>query len=132
MIQAWLLQEVISCTFLRISKFVLQQILSNLISNAIKYCPPERQPIIEISSYQTQNADYIEIKDNGAGIVKSKIAHIFDLHSRFHKQTLIAKGDGIGLFNVKNLVEKMGAILQLLLRKISAPRLKLSLLDMLK
>ncbi|TXK96283.1 hypothetical protein BMR02_11775 [Methylococcaceae bacterium HT1] len=93
---------------LRISKFVLQQILSNLISNAIKYCPPERQPIIEISSYQTQNADYIEIKDNGAGIVKSKIAHIFDLHSRFHKQTLIAKGDGIGLFNVKNLVEKNG------------------------
>lgn len=93
---------------IRISKFVLQQILSNLISNSIKYCPPERQPIIEIISYQTSNADYIDIKDNGVGIAKHKIAHIFDLHSRLHKQTLTAKGDGIGLFNVKNLVEKSG------------------------
>ncbi|MCK5356232.1 MAG: HAMP domain-containing histidine kinase, partial [Methyloprofundus sp.] len=93
---------------IKISKFVLQQILSNLISNAIKYCPAERQPIIEIISYRRNNNEYIEIIDNGVGISKSKISHIFDLHSRLHEKILNVKGDGIGLFNVKKLVERSG------------------------
>ncbi|NOR79270.1 MAG: GHKL domain-containing protein, partial [Methyloprofundus sp.] len=103
-----LLNRQYDLTHIRISKFVLQQILSNLISNSIKYCPPKRQPVIEIISYQMDNADYIDIKDNGIGIAESKIANIFDLHSRLHKRILTTKGDGIGLFNVKNLVEKSG------------------------
>jgi len=95
-------------THIRISKFILQQILSNLISNSIKYCPSGRQPIIKIASYRINNSEHIELKDNGIGIAPNKINHIFDLHSRLHKQTLSATGDGIGLFNVKNLVEKSG------------------------
>ena len=110
----FLLKRHFDLAHIRIGKFVLQQILSNLISNSIKYCPPERQPIIEIISYQTNNADYIDIKDNGIGIAQKNIAHIFDIHSRLHKQILATKGDGIGLFNVKNLVEKSGGTISVI------------------
>lgn len=83
----------------------LKIILSNLISNAIKYHNPiVKSPFIEVKiKYDTQSAS-IRIIDNGIGIPQTHISNIFKM---FYRASEIAKGSGIGLYIVKETVEKI-------------------------
>ena len=83
----------------------LKIILSNLISNAIKYYNPIiKSPFIEVKiKYDTQSAS-IRIIDNGIGIPQTHISNIFKM---FYRASEIAKGSGIGLYIVKETVEKI-------------------------
>lgn len=84
----------------------LDSILMNLISNAIKYRHPDRQPVITIHSKTEGNYFILAIQDNGLGmdmaLCKDKI---FTLYRRFH---LHIEGKGMGLYLVKTQMTAMG------------------------
>ena len=83
----------------------LERILTNLISNAIKFCPPENGEIsVNIDAREINNMDTVQIsiKDNGEGIDNQNIEKLFDpfyqeLGSKVNKQ----KGSGLGLYIAK-------------------------------
>ncbi len=89
----------------------LDSIILNLISNAIKYSHPDRQPIIFIDFYKEHperaNTKFVlEIKDNGIGIDMHKNGHkLFGMYKTFHNNK---DAKGIGLFMTKYQIEAMG------------------------
>jgi len=91
-----------------INKIALEQILINLISNAIKYNDKETCQI-EIQAKEEENLIQFNVIDNGQGIKKdelSKIFEIFEVTSNKDKNGL--KGTGIGLATVNSLVQGLG------------------------
>jgi ligand-binding sensor domain-containing protein/signal transduction histidine kinase len=84
----------------------LDSILTNLISNAIKYRHPDRFPVIHIKSEIIDNFICLTVQDNGLGldlnIYKEKL---FILYSRFHTHV---EGKGMGLYLVKTQVASLG------------------------
>lgn len=88
------------------ARAVLQQILINLIVNAIKYNDKEHGHIfVEVGE---DNANYLfSVTDNGPGIAPSQHESIFDLFSTLGTDNQGRKGHGIGLATVKRLVERL-------------------------
>ncbi len=85
----------------------LQQILINLIDNAAKYSP--QGSTVQILTAGSGNSAHIEIKDQGAGIAPEDFDKIFEKFTRIENHlTQKTEGSGLGLYIVKNLVEKMG------------------------
>jgi signal transduction histidine kinase len=86
-------------------KAYVNSILYNLISNAIQYRSPERSLTIDISSYRIDDYVVIEVLDNGLGIDLERFrGDLFKLYKRFHTHI---EGKGLGLYLVKQQVEKM-------------------------
>ncbi|MBX2896722.1 MAG: HAMP domain-containing histidine kinase [Cyclobacteriaceae bacterium] len=88
----------------------LQIILGNLISNAIKYMDPAKEnPLLKISATLRENHVRFIVQDNGLGIPSNQIHKIFDM---FYQANEKAEGSGLGLYIVKQTVEKLnGTIL---------------------
>ena len=85
-----------------------QQIILNLIENAVKYSP-ENADIIIKTDYDDENVQ-ISVIDNGIGIKDEDKTKIFEKFTRLDTPlTRKAEGSGLGLYIVKNLVEKMDA-----------------------
>jgi len=83
----------------------LSIILNNLISNAFKYQnPSEANPRVKVSVATTDEKAVIEVEDNGMGIPKENQARIFEM---FYRATDQSHGSGLGLFIVKNVVDKL-------------------------
>ncbi len=86
------------------------EILRNLISNAIKYRDFNRaKPEIKISIQVGVDRASIVFTDNGIGISKTALNKIFDMFYRASEQS---DGSGLGLYIVKNAVDKLGGILK--------------------
>jgi len=84
------------------------EIFRNLISNAIKYRKLDHpEPNIEIAIFTTDLATEISFKDNGIGIDEKNQAHIFEMFYRGSEQS---EGSGLGLYIVKNAVDKLGGV----------------------
>jgi signal transduction histidine kinase len=84
----------------------LESILLNFISNGIKYCHPDRKPIIILNAYKEGERLVLEISDNGLGIdLKNYGSKLFGLHQTFHGNK---DAHGIGLFITKNQIEALG------------------------
>lgn len=94
-------------------KLRLHQILINILSNSIKYTPDgghisfkihqKSEPKLNYSSYE------FSIKDNGIGMNKDYLEHIFEPFSRFRSSTISGiQGTGLGMAITKNLVDLMG------------------------
>jgi signal transduction histidine kinase/DNA-binding response OmpR family regulator len=81
---------------------VIEKVITNLVSNAIKYCPNSRT--VKITLKLIDNRFIIYVKDNGLGIPKKEQKRIFKRFYRLkaHKDFT---GTGIGLSLVKELVE---------------------------
>jgi signal transduction histidine kinase len=91
----------------------LRRAVGNLIGNAVKYSnrTEERRIVIKARSVQKKASEQIEItlEDNGAGIEKSELPHIFKLFYRGRTATENQiKGSGIGLSLVKQIVKAHG------------------------
>gem|GEM_PF-3294840 len=83
-----------------------QNIIYNLVSNAMKYRKPNIRPVIDIYASATDTTLEIRITDNGLGIDLAKSGDkMFNLYSRFHEGF---DGKGIGLYMVKIQSEAMG------------------------
>ena len=84
----------------------ISEILRNLISNAIKYRQLQHlAPSIHIAIRADRNFAEILFTDNGIGIDPNNLAHIFDMFYRASDQS---EGSGLGLYIVKNAVDKLG------------------------
>ena len=85
----------------------IDQILTNLVSNAIKYSPDGGE--ITVAGHRNSDGVAVSILDQGVGIPKDHLPRIFD---RFHRvdntDTREVGGTGIGLYLVKHLVEAHG------------------------
>ncbi len=83
----------------------IKTILNNLISNSFKYYrKSEDAPYIDIDITSTQSTTTILIKDNGIGIPAEYMENIFNMFYRASNQS---KGSGLGLYIVKEMVEKI-------------------------
>jgi signal transduction histidine kinase len=95
----------------RIDLYGYQLILSNLISNAVKYTSTGS---VVVSLSQENKWAILKVKDTGIGIPKKDIANLF---TEFFRATNARKsqitGTGVGLAGVKELVTRFGGILEL-------------------
>ncbi len=94
-------------------KLRLNQVLLNIISNAIKFTEPGGDIIIrlvekpcEIKNYTTYE---LVVKDNGIGMSEEFLGHVFDTFAREQSSTVSGiQGTGLGMAISKNIVEMMG------------------------
>jgi len=83
----------------------LKIVLSNLLSNSIKYRSFHRdESFIKISANVNKDKTLLNIEDNGIGISEAKQEKVFDM---FYRASESSEGSGLGLYIVKNVVEKM-------------------------
>ena len=68
------------------SKKNLRSIVLNLLTNAIKYKSPERDPEIHIGTEKSGNFIVLSIEDNGQGISKKNQSELFSKYKRVHTE----------------------------------------------
>jgi PAS domain S-box-containing protein len=83
----------------------LQQVLTNLVSNAIKY--NHKDGMVEIAAGNDAGKAWIEVRDDGSGLTAEQQAHLFESFNRLGAEGTAIKGTGIGLVITKQLVELM-------------------------
>lgn len=89
----------------------MESIIQNLMTNAIKYKHPERDPIIEIKSTTYNENIVIKITDNGLGVNLNKFGKdIFGLYKTFHTNQ---NSEGVGLYLIKSQLESLGGTIDL-------------------
>jgi len=87
---------------------IVQQILDNLISNALKYSPYHKNIYIRVYAYQ--NCIRCEIQDQGPGLSAEDQQKLFGKFSRLTpRPTGQEHSTGLGLFIVKKLAERLNA-----------------------
>lgn len=84
---------------------LIQQVLNNLISNAIKY--NDNNPVISFKITANETALHISIKDNGIGIPEEDMKHLFEAFFRA-KNVKNIQGNGLGLNIVKEAMKLHG------------------------
>lgn len=90
--------------FLRCDKNKLQQVVTNLLDNAIKYTPSGK---ITVSAEQYDRKVIISVRDTGIGIPSNEIPYLFDRFFRVDKSRSVP-GAGLGLSLVRAIVQKHG------------------------
>jgi hypothetical protein len=83
----------------------LQQVLQNLIGNAIKYRRPGVAPTVHISARSEDGHWHFTVADNGIGIEDQYKQQVFGLFKRLHTQEKYS-GTGIGLALCQRIVER--------------------------
>ena len=85
----------------------VEQVLTNLLSNALKFTPPEGT--VTITATQQESFVVFTVADTGCGIPSEAQAHIFDKFIQLHpNRDDRTKGTGLGLAIVRHLVELHG------------------------
>ena len=85
----------------------LEQVMGNLLDNAVKYRHAERPLDVTITaSHVPGNRVKIAVKDNGRGIASSDHERVFELFRRSGVQS--QPGEGVGLAHVRTLVRSLG------------------------
>lgn len=104
--------------------FQFKQLLTNLITNSIKFAKPDEPPAIVIMSKIIQSSEikeanrnlaykkycHFQISDNGIGFEQQHSERIFEVFQRLHNQSEYA-GTGIGLAIVKKIVDNHDGII---------------------
>jgi len=94
----------------------IEQIFSNLITNALSYLDPARPGRIEVGALEADPVDQAHpmrnstrtyyVRDNGLGISADYLSKVFRAFQRLHGD--VAKGEGIGLVVVRRIAERHG------------------------
>jgi len=87
------------------SKKNLRGIMTNLLSNALKYRSPDRPPQVTIRTETSPDFIILSIQDNGLGVPEKKKYEIF---ARFKRAHTHVEGSGVGLYLVKKLINNAG------------------------
>jgi signal transduction histidine kinase len=99
-------------TDIRIGKIVtdklsIEQVLGNMLDNAVKYQQPDRPLHVEIKArHLPGNRVVIDVSDNGRGIADTDHERVFELFRRSGSQS--HPGEGIGLAHVRTMVRSLG------------------------
>lgn len=87
-------------------KNLIYSILQNFIENALKYSDPQKENCyLKIKVEENNEKVFIRFEDNGLGISPENISKIFDM---FYKVNESTNGTGLGLYLIKNNIEKLG------------------------
>lgn len=95
----------------------MQEILSNLISNAIKYTPEGGKVLIDVQELPYDKEGYVliqtKVTDTGIGMSEEFLPSLFDLFTR-ERNTTLSKipGTGLGMAIVKNFVDLMNGSIE--------------------
>lgn len=82
----------------------IRQVLVNLVNNSLKY--GKINGTSKVSFYNMDNYILVEVSDNGVGIEKHHLKHVFDRFYRVDKsRSRTAGGSGLGLSIVKHIIE---------------------------
>ncbi len=93
------------------SEDLFRQILTNVIDNAIKYTPKGGH--IHLTCRKAEDSVEIRVADNGIGISKENLPHIFDRFYRVDKaRSRKSGGNGVGLSLVQTLTKLFGGTIQ--------------------
>jgi signal transduction histidine kinase len=84
----------------------LEQVLNNLVSNAIKYSP--RGGAVWISISLLGASVHLSVADEGMGIMPEDVDHVFDPFRRTGASKEAIAGVGLGLFVARRIVEAHG------------------------
>ena len=89
----------------------INEIFRNLIANSIKYKDGNKDHCELNISVQLIHGDCeIKISDNGIGIPEESVSHIFEM---FYRATETSTGSGIGLYIVKNAIDKLNGTIHI-------------------
>lgn len=94
-------------TLINADRDKLRQVLTNLIKNSLKFCPPETR--VAVSAKKEQHGLVITYEDNGPGVPEDDLGRLFEHFYRVEKSRSKTRGGfGLGLAIVKNIVELHG------------------------
>jgi two-component system sensor histidine kinase KdpD len=93
-------------THVRADPALLEQVLVNLLDNAVKYAPPGSR--ISVSSHRTGNNVSVIVADEGVGIPAAELDAVFDSFFRASRGDRVAPGTGLGLAIARAFTEAMG------------------------
>ena len=97
--------------FLHGDKFALTSVVTNLIENAVKYSPPCEE--VKVTLKQKGDQIYFIVADLGIGINDQEKSRIFEKFYRVgSEETRKTKGTGLGLFIVKQVLDKHQALIK--------------------
>lgn len=91
-------------------RLAFEQIVSNLLENAVKYLQPGRPGFVRVSGRVEHDRLVYEVSDNGRGIDPRDHERIFDLFRRSGAQD--QPGEGIGLAHVRALAYRLGGLIE--------------------
>jgi signal transduction histidine kinase len=84
----------------------MEQVMGNLLDNAVKYLDPARPGEVAITAETIGAETIFHIRDNGTGIAPGDIQKVFELFLRAGKQDV--PGEGMGLAYVKTILNRHG------------------------
>lgn len=87
----------------------LRSIIYNLVSNAIKYSHPDREPEVLLRTFRENDHIVLQVQDNGLGIKPEQQHKLFSMFRRLHTHV---EGTGIGLYIVKRIIENNGGYIK--------------------
>jgi len=99
------------------SRWMLQQLLNNLIDNGIKHSPQGGHVTLSCGMDPDGRA-YVQVQDQGPGISPQDQAHVFEPFFRNREQTV--PGSGLGLTIVKEVADRHHALVQFMDTQIAA------------
>ncbi|SHH99833.1 PAS domain S-box-containing protein [Chryseolinea serpens] len=102
-------------------------IFSNIISNAYKYFNPEAESFLSIKMEITATQARIDFQDNGIGIKPEHLTKIFNM---FYRATDRSQGSGLGMYIVKQAIEKLGGTIDMKSEYGKGTRIKITLPNM--
>ena len=88
-------------------KDMITQVIINLLSNAVKYTPAGGTVDVNVEVDQAQDVVRVTVADTGVGIPAEDVEHVFDKFYRVEANMKQAKGTGLGLNLVKQIIEKV-------------------------
>jgi len=91
---------------LLLEEMQIQQVLQNLIGNAIKYRRPDVAVRIHVSARRQNGQWLFSVQDNGIGIAEKDLTVVFELFSRLQQTS--SSGTGLGLAIARRIVERHG------------------------
>jgi len=86
-------------------KLLVQSVITNLVSNAMKYNKPAGRIIIE--GRVRDGVSRLDIKDTGIGMTERQLAEIYDPFSRFSDQSQHIEGHGLGMAITKSTIDAL-------------------------
>jgi len=101
--------EVEHGTLIVIDTEQIHRVMNNLVGNAVKYRNNDIHGIMTVKLTDANDSVRVSVSDNGIGISKAALPHIFDRFYRADKSRTAGRaGTGIGLAIVKKIVEEHG------------------------
>jgi light-regulated signal transduction histidine kinase (bacteriophytochrome) len=85
----------------------LTQVFQNLLANAIKCCPGDRSPHVQVSAAEQDDAWLFEVTDDGIGMEPQYLDKIFNMVQRLHSRSEYP-GTGVGLAICRKIIVRHG------------------------